>query len=63
MSNKNKCPKCDSSAPHLHPAVQFEGEVSPCDDEFHRRITPQNSAKQIQEIERYFMARDEEAAR
>lgn len=37
-----KCPRCSSPAPHLHPAVQHEGEVQPCDHAFHKRITPQN---------------------
>jgi hypothetical protein len=29
------CPTCDSPAPNLHPAVQHEGEVQGCDDDFH----------------------------
>lgn len=29
------CPTCGSPAPHLHPAVQFEGETEPCTDQFH----------------------------
>lgn len=32
-----KCPKCDSPKPHLHPAVQHGGEVGVCDHPFHLR--------------------------
>lgn len=42
-----KCPTCKSSAPHLHPAVQHEGEVHTCADEFHLRETPQNKPEYI----------------
>lgn len=31
-----KCPRCNSPKPELHPAVQFEGEVNPCSDDFHK---------------------------
>lgn len=38
----SKCPRCDSPAPHLHPAMQFEGEVQPCTHPYHQQDTPQN---------------------
>jgi hypothetical protein len=41
------CPMCDSPAPHLHPAVQYEGEVSPCADPFHHVVTPENTEAKI----------------
>jgi hypothetical protein len=34
------CPKCGSPEPRLHPAVQFEGEVQPCDHPFHAASAP-----------------------
>lgn len=30
-----RCPTCDSPSPHMHPAVQYEGEVGICTDDFH----------------------------
>lgn len=47
MMETKKCPRCDSPAPHLHPAMQFEGEVETCRHDFHLRPTPQNTAKYI----------------
>lgn len=38
-----RCPTCDSPAPHLHPAVQHEGEVETCTDDFHLIETPSNT--------------------
>lgn len=38
-----ECPRCGSKAPHLHPAMQFEGEVEICTHDFHLQKTPQNT--------------------
>lgn len=46
-----KCPRCKSPAPHLHPAVQFEGEVEVCSHEFHLTPTPQNLPGYIAKVE------------
>lgn len=42
------CPRCDSPQPHLHPAIQFEGEVQPCAHPYHLTQTPQNTPEKIQ---------------
>lgn len=42
-----RCPTCTSPAPHLHPAVQHEGEVQPCPDEYHKTVTSQNTPERI----------------
>lgn len=39
----HKCPTCTSTAPHMHPAVQHEGEVQVCLDSFHLQSTPENT--------------------
>lgn len=46
----DKCPRCGSPQPHLHPAVQHEGEVQVCLDEFHLRPTPQNTKSYIYQV-------------
>lgn len=43
------CPRCHSPSPHLHPAVQHEGEVQPCSHVFHLRETTQNTPERIAE--------------
>lgn len=48
---KNRCPTCNSPAPHLHPAVQFEGEVHVCTDAFHLAPTNQNRPAYIAAVE------------
>jgi hypothetical protein len=53
----NKCPTCDSPQPHFHPSIQFEGEVEPCDDPFHRTVTPSNTAEMISIVDRMINGR------
>jgi len=45
-----RCSSCDSPAPHLHPAMQFEGEVEVCADDFHLAETPQNTSQYIEAV-------------
>jgi len=41
-----KCPTCESPKPNLHP-IQHEGEVQPCADAFHDRVTAENTPEKI----------------
>jgi hypothetical protein len=45
-----KCPTCQSHAPHLHPAQSWGGEVSICSDTFHQIITTQNTPERLAEV-------------
>lgn len=47
----SECPRCKSTAPHLHPAVQHEGEVALCTDAYHLTPTPQNTPEYIRDVE------------
>lgn len=37
------CPTCESSDPKKHPAMQFEGEVQPCHDQWHVPLPPEGA--------------------
>ena len=43
-----RCPSCNSPSPHLHPAMQFDGEVEVCGNEFHLQATPQQKPEYIE---------------
>ena len=48
----HKCPGCKSPHPHLHPAVQFEGEVETCADDYHLIPTNQNREEYMAAVRR-----------
>lgn len=54
---RETCKTCGSKQPHLHPAVQHEGEVHVCTDAFHLRPTPQNSPEYIAAVTAKLAAR------
>ena len=39
----DRCPRCASHHPHLRPTVREGGEVTLCPNNFHRRVTPENT--------------------
>jgi hypothetical protein len=47
----NRCPRCDSPSPELHPSVQCEGEVSICTDDYHRTVTAMNTPERIAKVQ------------
>ena len=46
----NRCPRCNSPAPHQHPAAQHEGEVELCTHAFHLTPSSQNRPEYIQAV-------------
>lgn len=47
MTTPERCPRCDSHKPHLHPAMSFGGEVEICGHSYHHTPTPQNRPEYI----------------
>lgn len=45
-----KCPRCGSPSPERHPAVQCEGEVELCIDDFHLQPTNMNNPRYIEAV-------------
>lgn len=46
----HNCPKCNSPSPERHPAVQHEGEVEICADDYHLIPTNQNAPAHIARV-------------
>ena len=47
---RTRCPTCRSRDPHLHPAIQYEGEVEVCTDVYHLIPTNQNRLEYIEAV-------------
>lgn len=50
MTARYACKVCGSKQPHLHPAMQFGGEVELCTDAFHLQPTNQNRPEYIEAV-------------
>lgn len=50
MKKRADCRTCGSKSPELHPAVQLDGEVEICPDEFHLTPTPRNTSDYISAV-------------
>lgn len=50
MKQAEECPRCGSPEPHLHPSVQFGGEVETCPHEFHLRRTYLNRPEYVENV-------------
>ena len=47
LKPNHRCPTCNSKSPERHPAMQHEGEVEICVDDFHLIPTNQNRPEYI----------------
>lgn len=56
MNRTQTCPTCESTAPHLHPAMQHGGEVQPCPDAWH--TAPHHPAGRAASIKKKAEAND-----
>jgi hypothetical protein len=54
-----RCPRCNSPAPHRHPAVQIAGEVELCTHAFHLQPTHQNRPAFIQAVRAKLASQDQ----